>query len=230
VSSAKAILDPLRVRIRRLQFTVGIGFLALVMGSVVSVALTLRLMERLQALPFAFLRLGIGLVLAKLWVLAVLPLLCYGAARIIELRPWPTALGAAFTGQCFLLALDFIRGGVDGWVERGWLVTLLDWVVFAAGVVLTQRAVVSGRADAGKQSEQAQQQAAAKKDEYAEFLQAAERAGEKIAQREAGNAEGQGAPVQSLPVAEQAPAPAPAEPVAESAEQKPQDEPKAPAA
>ncbi|HEX8438879.1 hypothetical protein [Archangium sp.] len=228
MSSTQAILDPLRVRIRRLQFTLGIGFLALVSGSVLSAALTLRLMERLQALPFDFLRIGFALVLSKLWVLAVLPLLCYGAARIIELRPGTTALGAAFTGQGFLLALDFVRGGVDGLLERGWLITLLDWGMFAVGVVLTRQAVVRGRADAGKQAEQAQKQAAEKKDEYAEFLQAAERAGEKIAQREAGTAEGQGAPVQSLPVPEQAPAPA--EPVAESTERKPEDAPKAPAA
>jgi hypothetical protein len=226
VSSAKAILDPLRVRIRRLQFTVGLGFLACAMGSLLTFALSMRLSSRLMALPFDFLRIGISLALSELWVLAVLPLLCYGAARILELRPWPTALGAAFTGRCFLLAILFVSTGVDGWLAQGWLLTLLDWAVFAAGVVLTHRAVVSGRADAGKQVEQAQQQAAEKKDEYAEFLREAERAGERIAQREAGNVEGQGAPVQSLPAPEQAPA----EPAAESAEQKPQDAPKAPAA
>lgn len=221
----KALLEPLRVRVRRAQFIVGLGFLALVMGSVLSVALALRLMGRVDALPAGVLRFGLALVLEKLWVLAVLPVLCYGAARIIELRPWTTALGAAFTGQMFLLALEFVREGVDGWLERGWLVTAVEWGVTAVGVVLSQRAVVRGRADAGKQAEQAQQQAAARKDEYAEFLREAERAGEKSAQREAAKAEGQGASVQSLPVPEQAVAPA-----AESSEQKPEDEPKAPAA
>jgi hypothetical protein len=222
----KAVLEPLRVRIRRLQFTVGLGFLALVLGSVLSVALSLRLMDRVQALPLEFLQYAIALLVEKLWVLAVLPVLCYGSARVIELRPWPTALGSAFTGQAFLLALDFVRDGADGLLERGWLLTVLEWAVFAGGVVLSRQAVLRGRAHSNKQAEQARQQASAKTDEYAEFLREAERAGEKIAQREAAQAEGQGAPVQSLPTAEQAPA----APAPESPERKPEDESSKPAA
>jgi hypothetical protein len=214
----KAVLEPLRVRLRRLQFTVGLGFLALMLGSMLSAALTLRLMDRVQALPFDFLRYAIALPLENLWVLAVLPLLCYGSARIIELRPWPTALGAAFTGQFFILALDYVRDGVDGWLERGWLLTLLEWAVFAGGAVLSHQAVLRGRAQASAQVVQAQQQASAKTDEYAEFLREAERAGEKIAQREeAAKVEGQGAP-------------APSQPAPESPEPKPEDASKKPAA
>jgi hypothetical protein len=230
VSTSKGSLHPLRVRVRRLQFTVGLGFLALVLGSVLSVALTLRLTGRIDALPVWGLRLIAALVLEKLWVLAVLPLLCYGAGRIIELRAWPTALGAAFSGQLFVLALEFVRDGVDGWWEHGWLISSLRWGLFAGGVVLSQRAVLRGRADAAKQAERAQRQAEARKDEYAEFLQEAERAGEKSAQREAAKAEGEGegALVHVQPSPEQAQAPA--EPAAGSTEQKPEDVPKAPAA
>ncbi|WP_199242935.1 hypothetical protein [Vitiosangium sp. GDMCC 1.1324] len=212
----KSVLEPLRVQVRRAQFIVGLGFLALVLGSVVSSALGVRLLVRLEALPFEFLRFAIALVLENLWALAVLPLLCYGAARIIELRPWPTALGAAFTGQAFLLALDFVRDGVDGYLERGWLLVLLDWAAFAVSVVLSQRAVVQGRAAAGQQVAQAQQQAATRQDEYAEFLREAERAGEKSAQREAAKSGGEAAPA--------------AESGAETSEPKPEGEPKAPAA
>jgi hypothetical protein len=61
--------------------------------------------------------------------------------------------------------------------------------MLAAGVVLSQRALLRGRGDAAKQVERAQQQAEARKDEYAEFLQEAERAAEKSAQREAAKAE-----------------------------------------
>lgn len=144
----KAVLEPLRVRVRRLQFIVGLGFLALVVGSVLSSALTLRLISRVDALSLTVLRFAIALGLQNLWVLVVLPLLCYGAARVIELRPWSTALGAGVTGQLFLVALEFVQAGVDGWVERGWLFTALQWGVFAGGVVLSQRAVVRGRAAA----------------------------------------------------------------------------------
>jgi hypothetical protein len=224
----KAVLEPLRVRIRRAQFIVGLGFLALVMGSVLAGDLGVRLSVRLESLPLQSLVYVIGLAVRNLWVLGVLPLLCYGAARVLELRPWSTALGAAMTGQAFLLAIEFVRNGVEGWVERGWLATALEWGVLGVGVVLSQRAVVRGRAAAEKQTERAQQQAAARKDEYAEFLREAERAGEKIAQREATAPEEQGAPVQSLPVPEQAVAPA--APGAETPEQKSEDAPKAPAA
>lgn len=222
----KAVLEPLRVRIRRAQFIVGLGFLALVLGSVLAGSLGVRLAPRLEAMSSQGLVYVIGLAVRNLWVLGVLPLLCYGAARVLELRSWSTAVGAAMTGQAFLLAIEFVRNGVEGWVERGWPVTAVEWGVLGVGVVLSQRAVVRGRAAAAKQTEQAQQQASARKDEYAEFLREAERAGEKIAQRE--STEGQGAPVQSLPVPEQAVAPAASG--AETPEQKPEDAPKAPAA
>lgn len=189
MSTSKGILQPLRVRVRRLQFTVGLGFLALVLGHVLSGALMMRLAGRLSVLPDWFLGWVVNPVLHQLWALAVLPLLCYGAGRILELHPWRTPLVAALSGQSFLLAIFFASEGLDGWVRGGWLVTALDWGMLAAGVVLSQRALLRGRGDAAKQAERAQQQAEARKDEYAEFLQEAERAGEKSAQREAAKAE-----------------------------------------
>jgi hypothetical protein len=223
-----SVLEPLRVRVRRAQFIVGLGFLALVMGTLLTGALSLRLSGRVEALPSWVIDFLLAPVLRHLWALAVLPVLCYGAARIIELRPWSTALGAAATGLCFTLAIEFISNGVEGWLAAGGLSLVLEWGVIAGGVVLGKRAVVRGRADAGKQQQQAQQQASARKDEYDEFLREAERAGEKSAQREAVKTEGEGGSVQSLPVPEQAVAPA--APTEETSEQKPQGEPKAPAA
>ncbi len=223
-----SVLEPLRVRVRRIQFTVGLGFLALVIGTALTLALSMRLTGRVGVLPAWAIDYFIAPVLRHLWALAVLPVLCYGAARVIELRAWATALGAAATGLCFTLAIEFTSNGIEGWLENGGLSLVLEGGVLAAGVVLSQRAVARGRADAGKQQTQARQQASARKDEYAEFLREAEREGEKIAQREAAKAEGQGAPVQSLPVPEQAAAPAAS--TAETSEQKPEGEPKAPAA
>jgi hypothetical protein len=229
VSTQKiSALEPLRVRVRRIQFTVGLGFLALVIGTVLTGALSMRLSGRVEALPSWAIDFFIAPVLRNLWALGVLPVLCYGAARVIELRPWATALGAAATGLCFTLAIEFTSNGIDGWLENGGLSLVLEWGVIAAGVFLSKRAVVRGRADAVKQEKQAQQQASARKDEYAEFLQEAEREGEKIAQREAAKAEEQGAPVQSLPVQEQAVTPD--APTGETSEQKPPGESKAPAA
>ncbi|HYO53181.1 hypothetical protein [Archangium sp.] len=175
----KSVLDPLRVRVRRLQFTMGLGFLAWVIGSLLTLALSLRLTGRVGVLPSWATGFVIIPVVGNLWVLAVLPVLCYGAARVIELGPWTTALGAAATGLFFTLAITFTSNGIDGWVTQGWLSLALEWGVVAGGVVLSQRAIVRGRADAGRQAELAQQQVATREDEYAEFLQEAERAGEK---------------------------------------------------
>ncbi|HYO72830.1 MAG TPA: hypothetical protein VEU33_42890 [Archangium sp.] len=223
----KSVLEPLRVRVRRIQFTVGLGFLALVIGTTLTLSLSMRLTGGIGVLPSWLIEVLIAPVLRHLWVLAVLPVLCYGAARIIELKPWATALGAAATGLCFTLAIEFTSNGIEGWVAAGGLSLVLELGVVAGGVVLSQRAVVRARADAGKQQTKAQEQASARKNEYAEFLRDAELAGEKIAQREAVKPEGEGAPVQSLPLPEQPAVPAAAE---ETSEQTPPGEPKAPAA
>ncbi len=183
-SKSPTVLDPLRVRIRRFQFIVGLGFLSLVVGSVFSVSLTMRLSERVQALSVEWLQVLIAVCLENLWVLGALPLLCYGAARILELKPLPTALGAAVSGQFFVLALGFVWGGFSG-IWGGTLASLLRAVAFSTGVFLSYRAVLSGRAAASRGVAKAQAQAEARKSEYDEFLREAERTAERTAQREA---------------------------------------------
>jgi hypothetical protein len=183
VSTKPGILDPLRVRIRRLQFVVGLGFLSQIIGPVVTVALAQRLTHRIQDLP-GVLQLAIGLPLQNLWALAVLPLLCYGAARILDLKPLSTAVGAVLSGEVFILALNFAWGGLDGlWPGLG--AVALQLSMLAVGVFFSYRAVLRGRADAAKASAKAQAQAEARKGEYQEFLREAERGAEKTAQREA---------------------------------------------
>jgi hypothetical protein len=184
VSTSTGLLHPLRLRVRRFQFIVGLGFLALVLGSVLSVALTLRLGVRVQALPFWFLRFLIAMVLENLWVLVLLPVLCHGAARIVELRPLSTALGATLTGQLFVLALDFVRGGVGLWLEDGGLALGMKLVAVAAGVGLSHQAIARGRAAADLRQQRARQQAASRQGEYEAFLREAERDGERLAGRE----------------------------------------------
>ena len=183
MSSKKSALEPLRVRIRRFQFIVGLGFISLVAGSVLSVSLTLRLSTRVQALPMGV-RMVAAVALENLWVLAVLPALCYAAARVMELRPWTTAAGAAVSGATFVLALNYVQSGTDGlWL--GGVGSVLNVVAFALGVFVSGRAVTRGRAAAAQQSTQAQAQAQERKSEYDEFLRAAEAGGARLEQREA---------------------------------------------
>ncbi|MFL5350271.1 MAG: hypothetical protein ACJ8AT_36310 [Hyalangium sp.] len=233
-SQPPKVLDSLRVRVRRLQFIVGLGFFSLVLGSVLTVNLTVRLSARVQALESDSLRLLLAVLLEHLWILGVLPLLCYGAARILELKPLSTALGAAFSGEIFVVALYFVRDGVDG-LWAGWFYTALRLIAIAAGVLLSFRAVTRGRAAAAESAAKAQAQAQARKAEYVEFLREAERGAEKSAQREAERATvaapmgGAAVAVAEAPapaVVEAAPAPASGEPSAPSPDAA--AEPKAP--
>lgn len=184
MSSKTSVLEPLRVRIRRFQFIVGLGFIALVAGSVLSVALTLRLSVRVQALPLGVMRVLMAVVLENLWVLVVLPVLCYGSARVMELKPWSTGAGAAVSGAGFVLALNYVQSGLAG-VWLGGLGSVLNVVAFAMGLVLSARAVVMGRAAAAQQAGKAQAKAQERKSEYDEFLRAAEEGAARLEQREA---------------------------------------------
>ncbi|WP_241759185.1 hypothetical protein [Pyxidicoccus parkwayensis] len=184
MSSKTSVLEPLRVRIRRFQFIVGLGFISLVVGSVLSVSLTLRLSVRVQALPLGGMRLLMAVLLENLWVLVVLPGLCYAAARVMELKPWSTGGGGAASGAAFVLALNYVQSGTEGlWL--GGLGSVLNVVAFGVGVVLSARAVMMGRAAASQQVNKAQAKAQERKSEYDEFLRAAEEGGARLEQREA---------------------------------------------
>ncbi|WP_367616421.1 hypothetical protein [Corallococcus exercitus] len=188
MSPKPGVLEPLRVRVRRFQFIVGLGFLSLVLGAMLSVSLVLRLHSRVNALPSDFLRIPVAVVLEDLWVLAVLPALCYGAARIVALRTWSTAVGAAVSGGVFVVALNFVRDGLEG-LTTGWsFASGLRILAFVGGTLLSARAIRAGRAAAEKGSAAAQEKAAARKSEYDEFLKAAEAGGARLEQREGGAA------------------------------------------
>lgn len=167
-------LDPLRERLRRLQLVVGMGFMAFVVGAVLSSALVIRLQPRLAALGSPLVVFGLTLLIKRLWVVAVLPVFCYGAARILELRPWSTALGAALTGEAFLFALRLVSTGLDGLADPG-LDEAFVVATLAGGVVLSRWAVVKGRAAAARAQVLTASAAAAKKSQYDEFAAEAER-------------------------------------------------------
>ncbi|MCP3169917.1 hypothetical protein [Myxococcus qinghaiensis] len=189
MSPKPSVLEPLRVRIRRFQFIVGLGFIALVLGSALSVSLTLRLSLRVQALPFVPLKVLVAVLLENVWLLGVLPVLCYGAGRVMELKPWHTAAGAAVSGATFVLALGFVQGGADSlWL--GGLGSVLNVLAFGVGIFVSARALMAGRAAAAKQSEKTQSKAEERKGEYDDFLRAAEQGGARLEQREAQSAAG----------------------------------------
>nr|WP_225937464.1 hypothetical protein [Myxococcus sp. RHSTA-1-4] len=174
----------MRVRIRRFQFVMGLGFVALIGGSFIGGSLRMRLSVRLSALPFEVLAVVLDSAIVNFWLLAALPLICHGAARVVELRPWSTALGAAMTGSAFLLAISTVQSGLAG-LWPGGLRPVLNVVAFVVGVVLSARAVTLGRAAAARQVDKAREKAQDRKSEYDEFLRAAEAGGARLEQREA---------------------------------------------
>jgi len=152
----------------------GMGFTAFVVGAVLSVALFFRLGPRIQALGSPVVAFVLQLFIEHLWVVAVLPLFCYGAARIIELRPWSTAIGAMLVGEGFLLALRIVSTGLEGFtdpgVHEGGQLSML-----VLGVLASRWAVGKGRAAAVRAQEASAGAANAKKSQYDEFAAEAER-------------------------------------------------------
>lgn len=173
-TSPKGVLEPIRDRVRRLQLIVGIGFVALILGSVTTAALSAKIVPRLDGLESGWARWVISLLIAGVWAYAVLPLLCYGAARILELRPLSTAVGAGVTGELFSLGIFFVTGAL-GSDEEPLRLLVPRFGVLAVGIALSAWAVRRGRADAEDTERAARAAAAQKKDEYAEFTREAER-------------------------------------------------------
>jgi hypothetical protein len=175
VAKPPTLLQTANVRVTRLVFVVGVGFIAQITGALLTVALSGRLRPLLERAPFGW-AFPVHVLLQSLWVLGVLPLLCYGAARVMELRPWRTAVGAALTGELFLLALSFLSTHLEG----PWFVGLARGIAWASGVALTAWAVRRGTAAAAAAAQRAQDAAHAKKQEYDAFVRESERVADRV--------------------------------------------------
>jgi hypothetical protein len=187
-------MDKFRDRIRRLMFMVCLGFGAYVAGNVISFQLFNRLSSRLTS-SGALLRFVILTVVGELWAIAILPLFCYGAARVIELRPWTTAVAGVVTGETFSLALQVISTGFD----LPWRFLVAQGVGIALGVFASAQAVKRGRAAALRGEEAARKAAEARKSEYDEFKRAAERAAVSTGDRATANVASPAPPASDAP-------------------------------
>src|SRR5436305_752243 len=134
MKKASDYVEPLRAGARRFQLAIGVGFVSLVLGAYISSAVLSVLAPRLSHSTF-FVDLLLALV-AKLWVVGVLPVLMFLLARIVAFEPWAAAVVSAFTGQAFVLGLDMVAGFPPE--EQSDRFRLLGSVFFIVGVVLTQ--------------------------------------------------------------------------------------------
>ena len=167
-------LAALRSRVQRVQFIVGLGFLSAVLGAFLAVPLQMKLGQKLGPQTSLWTFLLADFFLGQLWVYLVLPVLAYGAARVIALKPVPTAVGAAATGTAFYLAIALVTAGLDG-LQSAWLVWLVRLAGLGLGVALTVAAVRTARRQAELTERQAAHKARDRKGEYDEFLKEAER-------------------------------------------------------
>ena len=107
------------------------------------------------------------LALSRLWVLGALPLLSYGAARLVPLRPMFTAAVAALTGELFLLALQSASGG-----EMSGAVAIAHLGSLVLGVFLASRAARAARRSAERRDQLIALRAAARREQYEAFAEA----------------------------------------------------------
>ena len=151
------------------------GFGAYVAGSIITFQLFNRLSPRLSG-SGAFARFVVSTLVGELWAIAVYPLFCYGAARIIELRPWSAAVAGILTGQVFGFAVQVISVGLD----MPWRFLLAQGLGVGVGIFASAQAVKRGRAAALRGEEATRKAAEARKGEYDEFMRAAERTADRV--------------------------------------------------
>jgi hypothetical protein len=169
-----ARLENARVRIRRFQLVVGVGFFSCAAGALVSLAIGNRLRDVMpQIQPVALAQL-LAMAIRQLWEFAVLPVACWALARVMPISPWRTALGAVATGEVFLSALDFFTGNLSLWFRAPYLGGL-RLAFIALGVVVTSRAIAFARSSAERAERAAREAAERKKTQYDEFVKEAER-------------------------------------------------------
>lgn len=169
-----SFIEVLRARVARAQLIMAIGLAAAVVGAVLSSWLLIRLQPVLELIGPGVLSRGIAELFARLWVLGLLPVFGFGAARVADLKPWPTAAGAAASGEALYLALDLVHASLEGFASQ-WAWLLVRLLTLAGGIVLTQRAIVRGRRAAERVQQEATRAAEAKKSQYDEFAREAER-------------------------------------------------------
>lgn len=212
------MLDPLRVRIRRLQLIIGVGLIACVLGALISIPISFRILPLVSGSPLWIFE-AVRTLVSQLWAYGVLPALFYGLARIIDLKPWTAAVGAVITGVLFQLSISLISRGFEGVIDEHPARAVMMVLTAAGGVWVCAFAVKSARAAAHRAEEEARKKADSRKDEYAAFAREAERLANRTEARDQASAvppdpAATAAPADAaaLPPATDAAAPVPGEP------------------
>lgn len=134
---------------RQLLLLMGLGFLAMVIGTVASGVIVNAVWQGVHGRGASWLLFTVHALSMRMWVWLVLPALAYGAGRVLVLRPWRTAAVTVTTGEVFSLAFRIAGSGLEG-LYRHWFEMLLWVATSGAGVWLTARAVEKARGTAAQ--------------------------------------------------------------------------------
>ena len=158
---------------RQFVLQVGLGVVAFILGSILSVGAAARIGERLGSMEHGWAIFAFRFVFERLWLLAVLPLFGYVIGRFTDISPSGFALTAGLSGETFSVLLvtaingfEYLLGDTAGLAVRG--------VSLFLGMVITARLVMVGRVANAEGQVAANVIAAQRKAEYAAFLAAAE--------------------------------------------------------
>ncbi|MDP2271125.1 MAG: hypothetical protein Q8N23_34720 [Archangium sp.] len=158
---------------RQVVIQIGLGVVAFILGSILSVGASARIGERLGPIESDWGTLAFRWVFERLWLIAVLPVFGYAIGRFTESTPSRFALTAGIAGETFSVLLvtaingfDYLMEDTAGLIARG--------LTLFVGMVLTAKAVQVGGEASGEAQLAADLIAEQRKAEYAAFLAAAE--------------------------------------------------------
>ncbi len=158
---------------RQVVLQLGLGLVSFVLGGFLVAGLVSRLADRVEPIEHEWLAWGVGWLLQRLWLVAVLPAFAYGVGRFSGLALGSFTLTAALSGETFAVLLATAMDGFEVLVaEPRELVARL--VTLAVGMGVVYRAGLAGRAEAAEDQAEALAAAERRKVEYAEFLAKAE--------------------------------------------------------
>ncbi len=172
-----SLLQQLNVRSRRAMLILGMGLLAAMTGAIISAPFGVWLRPKVAEAPIVI-GVLLNVLVARFWLLGVLPVLGYGLGRALGLRPLSFAFGAALSGELFYLLLDVATAGLASVVARPGLFAARIGTL-ALGILLTLRTTRAGARAAERSQRSAREIAEARRDEYNEMMREAERTAER---------------------------------------------------
>ena len=137
-TSPPTVLSVLRQRISRFYLVCGVGFLAVVLASLVVAPLTIVLIRWAPRAHPSWLPMVVYWLCDGFWAYAMLPALWAFLGRIFQgLNPWTCAVGSVVTAELAYLSLDFLGGNL-GTMARTPALWIPRLVMLAVAVALSR--------------------------------------------------------------------------------------------